>query len=195
MAEDDVNKRRLKVLRLTYDGSGAGSMEAFESALKGAFPTETKFVGWQVGAPSGESNVSYDIVLSLTTRWRVSDVKRHMSALGDGGKIREVFLPVHYEKTREFLARQVKPSESPFFGDASLLVATEEATVIEGVENDNSAERLVVSGEESESDDTVQYSDAFVFVFVFVFVAIAVAAMSPPRIGLCKLLNGDDDGR
>jgi hypothetical protein len=155
MAEDDVNKRRLRVLRLTYDGSGAGSMEAFELALKSAFPTGTKYVGWQVTAPSGESSVSYDIVLSLMTRLRVSDVKRHMSVLDDGGKIREVFLPVPYEKTSEFLARQVKPPGSSFFGYASLLVGIDEGTVVDGT--GNTAERLGQSGAESESDDSVQH--------------------------------------
>jgi hypothetical protein len=48
MAEDDGNKRRVKVLRVTYDGSDAGSMEAFELALKSAFPTGTK-VCWMAG--------------------------------------------------------------------------------------------------------------------------------------------------
>jgi hypothetical protein len=53
----------------------------------------------------------------LTKRLRVNDVKRHMSVLDEGGKIREVFLPVPYEKTSEFLARQVKPPGSSFFSE------------------------------------------------------------------------------
>jgi hypothetical protein len=92
----------------------------------------------------------------LTKRLRVNDVKRHMSVLDEGGKIREVFLPVPYEKTSEFLARQVKPPGSSFFGDVSLLAVSDEGTVVDGT--GNSAERLEQSGVESESDDSVQHS-------------------------------------
>lgn len=83
-------------------------------------------------------------------------MKRHMSVLDEGGKIREVFLPVPYEKTSEFLARQVKPPGSSFFGDVSLLAVSDEGTVVDGT--GNSAERLEQSGVESESDDSVQHS-------------------------------------
>ncbi len=66
--------------------------------------------GWQVGGLPGESSesgVSYDIVLSLTARLRVSDLKRHMSVLSDGGKGGVPL--VLCEKASEFLARQGKP--------------------------------------------------------------------------------------